>query len=119
MTIEPTDHNPTTCHVCQRRATGIGLHAKPKSKDDNGIRWLCAECALLADKLQSIKRLDAYELKALDGAVESVGEYIDTIGGKVDLAAYDELEQRMLCKAALEGYRRRLRKLIRENEAPW
>lgn len=116
---EPIDHNPATCHVCQRHAIGIGLHHRPTNINDNGIRWLCAECALLAESLQNVKRFDAYELKALDGAVDAVGDFIDTIGGKVDLGEYDELERRMLCKAAVQGFGDRLRKLIRDGEAPW
>ena len=72
----------------------------------------------MVERIKDIKRFDAYELKALDGGVEAVGDYIDTIGGKVDLGAYDDLERRMLVKAAVIGYGNRLRKLI-ASEAPF
>jgi len=105
-------HTPTTCKICQRRATGIGI------SNHNSTDWLCVECALLVERIKDIKRFDAYELKALDGGVEAVGDYIDTIGGNVDLGTYDDLERRMLVKAAVIGYGNRLRKLI-ASEAPF
>ena len=112
------DHNPTACHVCQRHAIGLGIHRKPEFKDDNGIRWLCGECAMLAEQIQSIRRLDPYEVKALDGGVDAVGEYLAEIG-KTELSEFDELERAMMIKAAVLGYGKRLRALIREGEVPF
>lgn len=101
----------TTCHVCSRHAIGMGL--------SNPTRWLCQECVLLVERIKEVRRFDPYELKALDGAVDAVGEYIESIGGKTELSDFDELEQRMLCKAVVRGFGDRLRSLIKEGDAPF
>ena len=113
-----TDHTPSTCALCQRHAIGIGLHHKPKDINDNGIRWLCGECAMLAEEIQSIRRLDPYEIKALDGGVDAVGEYLGQIG-KYDLSEFDELERAMMIKAAVLGFGARLRAIIKEGGVPF
>lgn len=101
---------PLTCHCCQRHAVGLGI-GQP-------LRWLCKECADIAEHIKRVRRMDPYELIALDGGVDAVGEYLGQIG-KTDLAEMDELEARMLVKAAWEGSGRRLRKLLIEGEAPF
>ena len=73
---------------------------------------------MLAEEIQSIKRLDPYEIKALDGGVDAVGEYLSEIG-KTELSEFDELERAMMIKAAVLGYGKRLRALIREGEVPF
>jgi len=103
---------PLTCHCCQRHAVGLGI-GRP-----NAPLWLCTECADIAEHIKRAKRLDPYELKALDGGVDAVGEYLGKIG-KTDLAEMDELEARMLVKAAWEGSGKRLRRLLIEGEAPF
>lgn len=109
---EPADHEPTTCAICQRRAIGLGLYGKSET------RWLCRECGMLAEQIQSIRRMDIYEIKALDGGVDAVGEYLGQIG-KYDLSEFDELERTMMIKAAVLGYGKRLRELIKEGSAPF
>lgn len=64
------------------------------------------------DDYKKIRRLDDYELAALDGGVEAVGEWIET-HGVTDLAHFDELMQRMMVKAAWEGCARRLREALK------
>lgn len=105
---EDENHNPTICRVCARRALGIGIGAP---KQDPG--YLCGECVLLIEELRQVRRMDQYELQALDGAVDAVGEYIAT-HGVTDLQFYDELMQRMLVKAAVQGFGDRLRRLLKE-----
>lgn len=73
----------------------------------------------MAEQIGRIRRFEPYELKALEGGVDAVGEFIDSIGGKTELSEYDELEQRMLVKAAVQGFGDRLRQLLRDGEAPW
>lgn len=104
---------PTTCHCCQRHAVGIGVSAHKEP-----IRWLCKECASIAEYVARARRMDPYELKALDGGVDAVGAYLDTLG-KTDLAEMDELEARMLVKAAWQGCGDRLRLLLTNNDAPF
>lgn len=103
---------PTTCHCCQRHAVGIGVG--PASKP----QWLCHECVQIVGHVARAKRMDPYELKALDGGVDAVGEYLSGIG-KTDLADMDELEARLLVKAAWQGCGDRLRELLVEGEAPF
>lgn len=96
------------CHVCFRHAVGLGVqeHKEP-------IRWLCKECADIAEHIRSRRRLDPYELRALDTGVEAVGEFLHSIQ-KTDLAECDELEARMLVKAAWEGCGRGIREALKE-----
>ncbi|MEJ5019349.1 DUF6511 domain-containing protein [Ochrobactrum vermis] len=96
------------CHVCARHAVGLGVQA-----DLEPIRWLCKECADIAEHICSRRRLDPYELRALDTGVGSVGEYLQVLG-KTDLKEMDELEARMIVKAAWEGCGRGMRGALKE-----
>lgn len=117
MTRTPTEtaHGaPTTCHVCSRHAIGIGIGEAGKEP-----KYLCAECVQLLEQIKRVRRFDPYELQALDGAVDAVGDYIDSINGKSELSEYDETERRMLCKAAVQGFGDELRRVIAQGEAPF
>lgn len=105
-------HDPDICHVCQRHSLGVGFAHR------DGNRWLCKECIEIVEYVRSARRLDAYELRALDGGVDAVGAFIESIDGKTDLADYDENEQRMLVKAAWLGCGKEMRRLLKE-EAPF
>jgi hypothetical protein len=107
------NHNPTVCHCCGRRAIGIGIGA-PKQDP----QYVCGECVLLVEELRKVRRLDVYELAALDGGIDAVGEYI-AAKGISDLAYFDELDQKLLVKAAWMGCVDRLRQLLREGSAPF
>lgn len=104
LQMQPDD----ICHVCFRHAVGLGVqeHKEP-------IRWLCKECADIAEHIRSRRRLDTYELRALDTGVEAVGEFLQSIQ-KTDLADCDELEARMLVKAAWEGCGQGMREALKE-----
>ncbi len=67
------------------------------------------------DDYKKIRRLDDYELKALDGGVEAVGEYIEE-HGVTDLAFYDGLMQKMLVKAR-GGLRQETEEIAAKREA--
>ena len=84
--------------------------------DREPIRWLCKECADIAEHIRHRRRLDPYELRALDTGVEAVGEYLQSIQ-KTDLKEMDELEARMLVKAAWVGCGRGMRAAL--SEAPF
>lgn len=103
---------PTVCHCCGRRAIGIGIAPK------GDPAYVCGECILLVEELRKVRRLDLYELAALDGAVDAMGDYINE-KGLTDLQFYDELDQRLLAKAAVMGFADRLRKLLRDGSAPF
>jgi hypothetical protein len=88
-----------------------------QKKGDSDPRWLCGECAPLVSAIRSIRRFDTYELKAIDGCVEAVGEFL-TERGVTDLALLDELDARMLCKRVVIAFGDTLRRLLR-SEAPF
>jgi hypothetical protein len=105
---------PTVCHCCGRRSIGIGVGG-PKGDP----QYVCGECILLVEELRKVRRMDIYELAALDGAVDAMGDYIESKGNLTDLAHYDELDQRLLAKAAVMGFADRLRKLLRDGVSPF
>lgn len=110
-----SQHEPTTCHVCGvGRAIGIGIGFT--SNRDKDPKWLCAPCSLMIEDIRRIKRMDAYEHKALDKVDEIAGEYAADHG--TDMAAMDDLTRRMLWKTVVQGYGAALRDAIR-NQAPF
>ncbi|MDK4727451.1 hypothetical protein [Rhizobium phaseoli] len=113
MSFTPTvdaDGNPTTCLCCGMRAVSLGVNPNPKQ--DPG--YLCKRCIVAIDDYKKIRRLDDFEIKALDAGVDAVGEWIAENGGLTELAHYDELMQRLLVKAAWEGCARGLRAALAE-----
>lgn len=101
--------DPTTCFCCGMRAVALGIN--PKLGDP---QYLCRRCIVAIDDYKKIRRLDEFELAALDGGVDAVGEWISENGGVTDLAHFDELAQRLLVKAAWEGCARGLRAALKE-----
>lgn len=102
------------CHCCEtNRAIGIGFAGRT-TKDN---RWFCAECALILEDIKRIKRMDAYQLKALDKVDDIAGDYAAEVG-LTDMAAMDDLTRKMLWKTVVQGYSAALRDAIR-NDAPF
>lgn len=111
-----TIHDPTTCYVCTRHATGIGLGlSSPRDKDP---RWLCAECVLILEQVKNARRPSVYELKAREGGMEAAGDYLESLG-KTDLAEFEEEEALMLVGRIWDGCAKRLRHLITTDSAPF
>lgn len=109
------DTTPSACHVCGRRATGIGIgFSSPRDKDP---RWLCTECALILEHIRNVKRMDPYELRARAGGMEAAAPLIEEWG--TDLGEYTEEQALRLCGAIWKGCADELRRLIRDGEAPW
>lgn len=109
------EHDPADCHVCGRRATGIGIgFAHSRDKDP---RWLCEECALILEHIKDVRRMDPYELKAREGGMDAAGPLIEEYGS--DLAEWSEEQVLMFCGTVWRGCADRLRELIRAGEAPW
>ncbi|MGR9056059.1 hypothetical protein ACU8NH_09135 [Rhizobium leguminosarum] len=101
--------DPTTCFCCGMRAVALGINHQ---KGDP--QYLCRRCVVAIDDYKKIRRLDDYELAALDGGVDAVGEWIEQRGlWGVALDDYDELDRRMLVKAAWEGSARALREALK------
>lgn len=104
--LHHTSAEPELCHVCGRRADGLGIGGR---RDDN--KWLCSECFPLLEYVKSIRRWDAYEAKAIEQVDEATGEFAAQYG--TDMAAYDEETRRLLwrtvCRSWGDGIRRALR----------
>lgn len=106
-----SQHEPTNCAICQTgRAIGIGIgftHSRDKDP-----RWLCVDCSMLIEDIRRIKRMDAFEHRALDKVDDIAGDFAADHG--TDIAQYDELTRRMLWKTVVQGYGNALRAEIRE-----
>lgn len=112
MTKPPATHDPTTCWLCQRRACGLGIG------NERDPRWLCEECALLAEDIRRVKNFDAYETKALEDAGADGGAYLEGIH-KTDLADLSEGEYSEFVMMVIKGFGDSLRRQIRERRAPF
>lgn len=110
-----SEHDPANCHICGRHALGIGLEPPRKGEQP---RWLCAECLPLLEYIKSVRRLDPYEIKAIEMAGDKAGALLDG-WGKTDLAEMDEGEWREFCKTLCLGFGESMRRLIRDGEAPF
>nr|OAP95123.1 hypothetical protein A4U53_18040 [Rhizobium leguminosarum] len=107
-TVDSTG-SATCCFVCGMRAQALGIN--PGKGDPH---FICRRCSVAIDDYKKIRRLDDYELVALDAGVDAVGEWIAERGLGADLSLYDDLDQRMLVKAAWEGCARGLRAALKE-----
>lgn len=111
--LHPTSAEPEVCHVCGRRAAGLGFSAR--RPDDN--RWLCQECVPLVEYVKDIRRWDPYEVKAIDAVDEATGEFAADNG--TDIASYDDDTRRELWRVVLRSHQAEVRRLVRDGEAPW
>lgn len=116
MTFAPThvDHTPAVCWACGRHAIGIGIGDAAKEP-----KFLCRECVNIMHELKHLRRMDAMEIEAIDGGVDAVGDLIEALGGKTELADFDDEERRALVKAAWLGCADRLREVVRNKGVPF
>jgi hypothetical protein len=103
---------PADCVVCHRRAIGLGI-GSPQSP-----RWLCTECALIAEDIRAARRLDPFEVAALNDACAEGGGYLDDLD-RTDLVTLSEHEFREFCRRVVLGFGASIRKQIREHRAPF
>jgi hypothetical protein len=108
-------NDPANCHVCGRHAIGIGLEAERRHAEP---RWLCAECLPLLEQLKSVRRFDAYELRAVELAGEAAGVLLDSFG-KTDLAELEAAEWTAFCRTMCQSFGDNMRRLIRNDQAPF
>lgn len=113
--FQPThvENTPAVCYCCGFRAQGVGIGG-PKDDDP---KYLCTQCVAIMQQLRHIRRLDPYELEALDGGVDAVAAFLE--GKPTDLAEMTELDARMLVKEAWRGCADRLREVVRQGGAPF
>jgi hypothetical protein len=111
---------PTCCYVCGMRAFGLGVNQNRGTYGNKqpDPHYVCKRCAMAIDDYKKIRCLDQFELQALDGGVDAVGDYLEEIG-VYDLTAMDDLNRRMIVKAAWEGCAARLRELLSDGSAPF
>ncbi|WP_274868295.1 hypothetical protein [Sinorhizobium meliloti] len=63
--------------------------------------------------MTKLDRVSLYEVKALESGVEAVGQWLSE-KGITDLALMDELDAKLLVRAAWEGCARGVREALRE-----
>jgi hypothetical protein len=107
----PDPHAPDICHVCGDKAIGIGIGFTHNR--DRDPRWICADCSLIIEDIKRVKRMDAYQLRALDKVDDIAGEFAADHG--TDMAAMDDVTRRMLWKTVVQGYGNALRAAIRDS----
>lgn len=108
FTPTATEHgDPTTCHVCGLRATGIGI-GTPESDP----RFLCPECVTLIERIKEVRRFDPYELMAREGGMEAAAPLVEEFGS--DLAEWDETQVLRFVGVVWRGCADRLHKVLRE-----
>jgi hypothetical protein len=111
--------DPTVCWCCGFRADGLGIAtARLKEKAATEKNYICVKCAVVVGRIRAADRLDQFEIRALDGGVDAVGEYLETIG-IYDLTLMDELNRRMIVKAAWFGCAEALRNELESHNAPF
>ncbi|THK38159.1 hypothetical protein EHS39_11625 [Ensifer sp. MPMI2T] len=101
--------SPTACKCCGMLAFGIG-RADKTTKDPG---FMCKPCMVATGDLTKLDRVSLYEVKALEAGVEAVGAWL-TERGITDLAVMDELDAKLLVRAAWEGCARGVREALRE-----
>ncbi|UYE95807.1 hypothetical protein HAAEEKHM_00087 [Sinorhizobium phage AP-16-3] len=103
--------NPTTCKCCGMLAFGIGRPTPGQRNPDPG--FMCKPCMVAAGDLTKLDRVSLYEVRALEAGVEAVGAWLQE-KGITDLALMDELDAKLLVRAAWEGCARGVREALRE-----
>lgn len=120
---EPTHENgtPSVCYCCGRHSVGVGIGTVKLRSDETwkgDPKFLCTECIMILEPLKQLRRLDPYEVDALDAGMDAVGDFLEQIG-KTDFSEMDELEVRMLVKTAWMGCSDGIRTLVREQVPPF
>lgn len=115
-TSGPPHHTPSTCYVCSRRATGIGL-AGFGWNGDQDPHFVCPQCVPLIEQLKSMTKFDVYEENAIAATVEALGPLVEEFG--FDMSEWSaEQAERFVAEVVL-GFGHSIRTQIRENEVPF
>ena len=122
LPIQPTQDEtgaPTVCMACSRMAIGLGRAVVNHRGQLQDAGFLCKKCIVSVGDLTKMDRLNHYELQALDAAVDAVGEWIEQRGIGTELSYYDDLDRRMLVKAAVLGFGEGVRAALRAGDVPF
>lgn len=125
MTHTPTfhgpTHTPTTCFLCARHATGLGLGREKNAKGyavGDDPRWLCELCALLAGQIRSVIKFDKYEDNAVEAVKDSaVAPLVERNG--TDMAEWTDEQVTELIVEVVLGYGAAIREQVKNNEVPF
>ena len=106
--------DPTTCAVCARTATGIGVYPQVRTQHPQ-THWVCDDpsCIAVAQAAMPMRqdRFTRVEsLAAGDGGASGV-RFLESIG-KFDIATMNETEWFEFCRRIVTGYRRSLKARI-------
>lgn len=117
VAVDRTD--PTTCAVCAREATGLGVC--PRERRRSAIHWVCddPECIEIAQAAFDMKQDQFTRLESLaaGGGGAAGVEFLQQIG-KSDIYQMNETEWYEFCRRFVAGYRKDLKRLLKE-EAPF
>lgn len=113
FTPTAVNDTPATCYACGRHAHGLGIGNRREPK------YLCEECLDILEHVKSVRRWTPYEYSALNGGIDAVAEFIDSIGGKTELSEFTEAERQGLVQAAWGGCANRLREVVKSGEVPF
>jgi len=105
--------SPTACKCCGALAFGIGRSDPADKSRNKDPGFMCKPCIVAAGDLTKLDRVSFYEVKALESGVEAVGKWLDE-RGITDLALMDELDAKLLVRAAWDGCARGVREALRE-----
>ena len=75
------------------------------------------DCVPIAEDIRRVRRPDAYKLKARRGGVEAAASLLEEFG--TELSEWTEEQADMLAGVMWDGCSRRLRELVRNNDAPF
>lgn len=115
MTFAPTSHEgyPTTCFLCGRHASGIGI-GKPPKQDPH---YICEQCWPMIEYARSIRSFNSYERAAVTRAVTAVGPFVERLG--TDLGEWSEEDAEAFVRTIWEACGDELRAVIKEGEVPF
>lgn len=121
MTHTPTstgkpNHTPTTCFVCGRRATSIGMEGFGWN-GDHDPHWICEACIPLLQQIKAVRSWDVYEQNAIAAAVDGVGDMVERFGA--DLSAWSEEQAHEFAGSIILGFGDSIRKQVKESEVPF
>ncbi len=105
--------SPTVCRCCGCLSVGIGRSDPTDKRRPPDPGFMCKPCMIAAGDLTKLDRVSLYEVKALEYGVQAVGAWLEQ-KGITDLAMMDELDAKLLVRAAWEGCAKGVRESLRE-----
>ncbi len=121
ITHEPTStgapsYSPTTCWLCSRRATGVGVGSF--GWDGKGDpHFLCENCIPLIEQIRATTSFDRYEKDAIQETIEMAAPFIERFGS--DLGDWTEEQVTEFVAGIILGFGTSIRRQVRSQEVPF